>query len=343
MTIGIPRPSVEDDAGRNRRSTTVSRRGRLARWISHRDKVEHPMKTDETVESLVEQLANAGTWPEPRLLAAILERGSEAVGPLRALIRRDFEDETAQAAVSFAVELLGSFGDVFAVPDLLELLRRYDDLDILEAVRPALRMLKAPVIEPALEIARDRSLGSYPRDTAVHIAMEAAGDDLVARAGVAQALRDMLADYLGRGDEAEEDDVEMATWLVNALADLADPLARELIDAAFQADMVDGWIISPKDVEQSYLEGGRRLDSEPRLWLPRYESQYADHLKWQRRRDEPKPAQPLYEPPLPVQPGPIPPAETTIRNTAPRPGRNDPCWCGSGKKYKKCHLLQDQG
>lgn len=21
----------------------------------------------------------------------------------------------------------------------------------------------------------------------------------------------------------------------------------------------------------------------------------------------------------------------------PRPGRNDPCWCGSGKKFKKCH------
>ncbi len=23
-------------------------------------------------------------------------------------------------------------------------------------------------------------------------------------------------------------------------------------------------------------------------------------------------------------------------------GRNDPCWCGSGKKYKKCHLKTDQ-
>ncbi len=22
--------------------------------------------------------------------------------------------------------------------------------------------------------------------------------------------------------------------------------------------------------------------------------------------------------------------------------RNDPCWCGSGKKYKKCHLIQDE-
>jgi hypothetical protein len=24
-----------------------------------------------------------------------------------------------------------------------------------------------------------------------------------------------------------------------------------------------------------------------------------------------------------------------------RPGRNDPCWCGSGKKYKRCHMKTD--
>jgi preprotein translocase subunit SecA len=29
--------------------------------------------------------------------------------------------------------------------------------------------------------------------------------------------------------------------------------------------------------------------------------------------------------------------------TGPRVGRNDPCPCGSGKKYKKCHMLIDQG
>lgn len=23
------------------------------------------------------------------------------------------------------------------------------------------------------------------------------------------------------------------------------------------------------------------------------------------------------------------------------PGRNAPCWCGSGKKYKHCHMRQD--
>ena len=24
------------------------------------------------------------------------------------------------------------------------------------------------------------------------------------------------------------------------------------------------------------------------------------------------------------------------------PGRNDDCWCGSGKKYKRCHLEKDE-
>jgi uncharacterized protein YchJ len=23
-------------------------------------------------------------------------------------------------------------------------------------------------------------------------------------------------------------------------------------------------------------------------------------------------------------------------------GRNDACWCGSGRKYKKCHLEEDE-
>ena len=27
----------------------------------------------------------------------------------------------------------------------------------------------------------------------------------------------------------------------------------------------------------------------------------------------------------------------TVKREEPKIGRNDPCWCGSGKKYKKCH------
>lgn len=31
-----------------------------------------------------------------------------------------------------------------------------------------------------------------------------------------------------------------------------------------------------------------------------------------------------------------PPAVTAL------PGRNEPCWCGSGVKYKRCHMSSDQ-
>jgi preprotein translocase subunit SecA len=38
-----------------------------------------------------------------------------------------------------------------------------------------------------------------------------------------------------------------------------------------------------------------------------------------------------------------PPAEHVPVHVGPRVGRNDPCPCGSGKKYKKCHMLIDEG
>jgi preprotein translocase subunit SecA len=31
-----------------------------------------------------------------------------------------------------------------------------------------------------------------------------------------------------------------------------------------------------------------------------------------------------------------------LRRDVPKVGRNDPCPCGSGKKYKHCHMRQDQ-
>ena len=33
----------------------------------------------------------------------------------------------------------------------------------------------------------------------------------------------------------------------------------------------------------------------------------------------------------------------TVVNKKKKPGPNDPCWCGSGKKYKKCHKAADEG
>jgi preprotein translocase subunit SecA len=44
------------------------------------------------------------------------------------------------------------------------------------------------------------------------------------------------------------------------------------------------------------------------------------------------------------QGGEAPPAPKaqTVRREKPKIGRNDPCWCGSQKKYKNCHLRSDE-
>jgi preprotein translocase subunit SecA len=36
------------------------------------------------------------------------------------------------------------------------------------------------------------------------------------------------------------------------------------------------------------------------------------------------------------------PVAATVKRERPKVGRNDPCWCGSGKKYKQCHWREDQ-
>ncbi len=51
----------------------------------------------------------------------------------------------------------------------------------------------------------------------------------------------------------------------------------------------------------------------------------------------PRSASAVAEPPRPARVGGDDAQVKTVRRDAPKVGRNDPCWCGSGKKFKKCH------
>ena len=42
-------------------------------------------------------------------------------------------------------------------------------------------------------------------------------------------------------------------------------------------------------------------------------------------------------PPKPARIGGDDAPVSTVRRDEPKVGRNDPCYCGSGKKFKKCH------
>jgi hypothetical protein len=138
--------------------------------------------------------------------------------------------------------------------------------------------------------------------------------------------------------DVETDIAEEVAFVVGALATVADPAAHDTIITAFREGLVDESITSKKRVDQGYAEAAEfthegKTDwnwleqighSAPPAQVPRAKYRYED------RYDE-------GEPPPDI------PAIAPIRNTQPKLGRNDPCWCGSGKKFKKCHLGKDGG
>jgi len=284
----------------------------------------------DTAQTLVEQLVAAKGWPEPQLLEDILEQDEAAVPFLLEIVRREVTDWPEAETLCQACLLLGSLGATLAIPALIELFYRYDD-DLLEDVYRALAMLGAEAVEPALAVVRDGSLGWYPRAMAANAAIEGSSQEPALQVRVTATLRELLADYIARAETLDGEEIDVATSLVTDLALLADPEARALIDAAFEADIVDQWVIEPENVADDYRRGGKQPPlPSPRAWLRRYRYQYREHLDKERRRQR--------EAQKPERRG--TPAK---RREGPKLGRNDPCWCGSGKKYKHCHLRQDQG
>jgi hypothetical protein len=134
--------------------------------------------------------------------------------------------------------------------------------------------------------------------------------------------------------------------VAHALATIADPLARDTIIAAFEEGLIDESIVTREQVLDHYDGTIERPHAEADYrWFDAYREDFAAHneslnptapmssgprskYRYEDRYDEGDP------------PDDIPPT-APIRNGSPRLGRNDPCWCGSGKKYKKCHLGKD--
>src|SRR3954447_24696848 len=95
--------------------------------------VPPPPLDGETTQALVDRMVDAGEWPEPELLEAIVARGEEAVGPLIEVARQDRHGWPEEAPVCHAIGLLGELRTPAALPAYVDVLRRYDS-DTLELV-----------------------------------------------------------------------------------------------------------------------------------------------------------------------------------------------------------------
>jgi hypothetical protein len=66
---------------------------------------------------------------------------------------------------------------------------------------------------------------------------------------------------------------------VGTAAAIADPESRGVLDAAFEAGVVETFMIGPEDVARYYSEGGRPSGGDPHDWLPAYRQQYQEHVR----------------------------------------------------------------
>lgn len=291
----------------------------------------------DTAVTMVEQMIVAGERPEPQLLEAILAHGQAVLPPLLDVVRRDAHGWPEEAPLYHAIGLLSMLRAPEAIPALLDLFHRYDN-ETLEGLPRALTPFGTAVVEPLLAILQNSSLHWYSRSVAANIAIDASASNPEMLARIMAMLRQLLGEFVARSKSLTGNDVSMASSLIGMLAQLADPQAHDVIAAAFAAELSE--MMSEQDVEWCYNQGGWKIQPDADDWLAGYRRDYQRHLDAEQRKTQ-----------RPHQPSPLSKANSAVRPAAPsqmpshatvrverRIGRNDPCWCGSGKKYKNCHL-----
>lgn len=292
----------------------------------------------------------------PRLIDAIeqatatVASGDEALTDLPffgLLLLAEFRAKEAWPAILKALALPGDeapfelFGDVITgqLPSI-----------IADYCADSIETIDALVANPSLnEFVRWSAAGAYLR---------LVRDGRLSREAAVQRLKSALQVAIDNGDH------EGATCIVSELYDYAPTEVLDVIRQAFEQDLVDETVLGLDEIEESIAAGDehflRHLNDCPptgiedtveelRNWYwpgndsdEDFDEDYDDEL-WD--LDDNIGSSPDVKPSFswptanllsPVaQPDPyyIP---APIRNEGPRVGRNDPCPCGSGKKFKKC-------
>ena len=121
-----------------------------------------------------------------------------------------------------------------------------------------------------------------------------------------------------------DEDIDMISLCVSSLADLAEPELRADIDNAYDKELVDLSFLTQNDVDDIYNNPPHKGDQLYSMIDDSYQS--LKDWAWFIEPPKSKPSLLFGDP-----------VETVFRED-PKTGRNDPCPCGSGKKYKKCCL-----
>jgi hydrogenase maturation protease len=306
-------------------------------------------------------------WPGEALAAAVAQR--EAITPELLEVLRKASSGEANAVENqddsplMACYLLAEFREKRAFPDLVRICKLPDErIEALlgETITAGLPSILASVFDGDLESLLDiifyRKAYEFARGSAVEAVVLLGLEGIIPREAMIETLRRVIRDLpLGDGEELHPWNA-LACAIVDA--DLAE-LATEL-PGLYERKQVDPSYAALEDLQQSIkdIPAATRLEKfkanhhlitsarKETSWWAAFDKDDADlGLIRGFGGYEDMPAAPTTNTdtvdapvPLPAPSTPPAPAHETIRREEAKVGRNDPCPCGSGKKYKKCCL-----
>lgn len=307
------------------------------------DSTQHPSRWQRIADALIfidlgfpaEAVIEARDhWDEVRI-GFLDELTRAVVNPARAI-------DEENALPLYAIYLAAEKRDSAFAPLMLDLLRlpveQIDDLIGENALTEGMGRCLASVHHgddaPFHSLAADERLNIYARlaavDAVVVRAMEGDANadsvtDFIFRLaqGLAIRLRDVLQQ---NSDDLSEDDDELFHGFLRVLADLGAAQHWPAIEQWHRDELVDPYFYEIDRLRETI---GAPLETRRAgMYKPFYVRDTVAEMSWWAcftEPDEPWPSNRYDdEQPLPY-----------VR-TQPKVGRNDPCPCGSGKKFKKC-------
>jgi hypothetical protein len=245
------------------------------------------------------------------LIDRVLARGADCAPLLLGVLNAYGEDllHDNDGLVVRALALLGEIGD----PAALNALARFvplEDETIGGAARWAFTRIARRRPAETLDIVRRLSIGAAALDLAALAQQLCLMPDAPGRSDVLLSLADNLGEF-----ENDERDLVIVSMLTSAL-------------------VMSGAHAEPATTIEARF--GAQLSRQARQELKNLRAEIEAARQEVTEVEEPS----IYEVCLDefdvVE-------DETFQRAEPKLGRNEPCWCGSGKKYKKCHLDSDEG
>jgi hypothetical protein len=260
----------------------------------------------------------------PRLLDALDKIGKDA--------ERVRNEEPEYDLFFYALFLLAQFREKQAFPRMIRILKLEEDFldfflgDLLsEGFDRCLCSVYDGNLDLLKEIIEDKSLDEYARSTALSTCGLLFQEGLISRKELCEYLR-----FLMKRFSIEHNYVPTA--LISLVTDEHLFELKDEVKAFYKHNVIDSRAIGNYDSFINSLFNYSRFAKDKKPCIDDTIKELEFWAKYQ---------PPKKTPPAPKKPKArksIPPLETPAQKK--KIGRNDPCPCGSGKKYKKCCLLK---